>query len=177
MTEKFDIEQYYEVLHKLKNLPRSGWVKKGVAKPESVAEHSYSLAMLIVLYVQRFKTDIDLNRALLMALLHDVGEIVIGDITPHDNVGKDEKYQQEAEALQTILRENGLEGLFPLWEEFEERTTPEAKLVTQLDKMDAYLQARQYQLDQAGLDEFAASTRASLTDDSLIKLLDELENR
>ncbi|MCA9308962.1 HD domain-containing protein [Candidatus Saccharibacteria bacterium] len=177
MIENIDVEHYYTVLYKLKKLPRSGWVRRDVENPESVAEHSFSLAMLVMMFVKRLKLSVDLNKVLLMALLHDIGETVIGDITPHDNVSIDDKHRQEAEAVQAILQENGLEELFQLWKEFEECATPEAKLVFQLDKMDAYLQARQYQLDKAGLDEFAASTRSSLTDEKLIELLDELENR
>jgi putative hydrolase of HD superfamily len=167
-------ENLYQTLQKLKQLKRAGWVNKGVAEPESVAEHSYSLSVL-ALFCAKDST-LDIGKLLAMTLLHDIGESIIGDITPRDGVSAEDKSNREIEAVKSILSEHDSTGtLFELWLDFELRRTPEAVLVGQLDKLDAYLQARQYKLDSNGLAEFAATTRNQLSDPDLIKLLDELE--
>ncbi|KAI9046424.1 hypothetical protein LZ554_009557 [Drepanopeziza brunnea f. sp. 'monogermtubi'] len=75
----------------LKRLPRAGWVIKNIPDPESIAEHSFRLAIM------SFFAPPHLKRKKLrdMALVHDFGEIVAGDYTPHDKVPKETKHEQE----------------------------------------------------------------------------------
>ena len=168
------IQELQQTLHKLKSLKRAGWVLKGVEDPESVADHSLGLSVLAL----AMSKDLNLNteKLLVMAVLHDIGESVIGDITPHDGVSKKDKQDKEVKAVRDILTKIDSTGvLYETWLDFEYRRTPEGVFIAQLDKLEAYLQARSYGLDEDGLAEFGASTRSALIDEKLITILDELE--
>ena len=67
----------------LKALPRAGWVRAGVRHPESVAAHSWGVAWLVLVLCP---PALDRGRALAIAVAHDLPEVTVGDITPHDGV-------------------------------------------------------------------------------------------
>ena len=80
---------FARLIGKLKTTPRTGWVRRGVPRYESVADHSWRVAALGLLLMHR--DDLQITQKLLpMALLHDIGEAVVGDIPPEDNVSKEE---------------------------------------------------------------------------------------
>src|SRR5918912_251677 len=66
----------------LKEVRRQGWVDRGVADAESVADHSYRLAVLA--WAVARARGLDAGRAVLIALVHDLAEAEIGDETPFD---------------------------------------------------------------------------------------------
>ena len=115
------IAAYYEMAH-LKQLYRQGWLRRGVPKDrcESVAEHSFSVAMLALWLADRVCAPLDVNKALRMALLHDFGEIYAGDFTPADLISEDEKSRLEEELVRQVLAKlpDG-PAYIALWEEFE----------------------------------------------------------
>lgn len=83
-----------------------------------------------------------------MALVHDMAECIVGDITPSDNVSKEEKYRREQEAMKhlTSLLPDGLtQELYALWEEYESQSSPESRLVKQFDALEMILQAHEYE--------------------------------
>ncbi len=155
-----------EVL-KLKALPRAGWVRAGVAAPESVAAHSWGVAWLVLTLCP---PELDRGRALAIAVVHDLAEARVGDITPHDGVPKTEKERLEAEAFAGLVAplERGTE-LTALWREYEEASTPEGRFVKACDKLDMALQAQVYAAE-ADTSEFIASALRSLTDETLRSL-------
>ncbi len=168
------IKQLHQTLHKIKHLKRAGWLVKKVETPESVADHSLGLAVLALAF--GVNSDLNIEKLLIMAVLHDIGESVIGDITPHDGVTKGDKQKQESAAVKDILSNVDATGeLYEVWLDFEYRRTAEGKFIAQLDKLEAYLQAGSYGLNEAGMTEFGASTRAALSDPKLTAILDELE--
>ena len=63
----------------LDRVPRMGFLLRGVSRPESVAEHSYHVALLVLLLAPRVP-EVDAARAVAMALLHDLAELRIGDL-------------------------------------------------------------------------------------------------
>ena len=67
---------------KLKGVKRTGWVRKGIPEAESVADHSFGVAILALLL--SLPPEIDRDALIKMALLHDLGESVIGDIVCED---------------------------------------------------------------------------------------------
>ncbi|MEX2314675.1 MAG: HD domain-containing protein, partial [Thermomicrobiales bacterium] len=69
----------------LKRLRRTGWLDRGVAGPESVADHSWGVALLAWL-LARDQPGLDRERVLLLGLVHDLPEAVAGDPTPFDDV-------------------------------------------------------------------------------------------
>ena len=147
-----------EVL-RLKSLPRAGWLRAGIAAPESVAGHSWGLSWLVLLLCPE---TLDRERALSLAIVHDLPEVLAGDITPHDGIPAAEKHRREAEAADHLLGESS--RLRALWQEYADNTTPEARLVHQLDKLDMALQAIRYRQQQgADTTEFIDSAMARLS--------------
>ena len=90
---------------------------------------------------------LDRNRCIQMALVHDLAESIAGDITPHAPVTKDEKYKLEDDGFKELcdMLGNGPEAqlMYQLWQEYEQCSTPEAKLVKDLDKFEVLF----YKLD------------------------------
>jgi len=126
---------------------------------ESVADHTWRLAMMLIVIEQHLSEPIDLSKALKMALIHDIPEIITGDKSPlgSDGSGKDshaynevmanQKYEAEKKAAQKIFSKLGDEQgdeLYNLWLEYEEQRSFEAKVVKALDKIEAKLQAMEY---------------------------------
>lgn len=163
----------------LKQLYRQGWLRHGVPPQqcESVAEHSFAVAMWAWFLADALAVDLDRDRVVRMALLHDVGEVYAGDLTPADQVPAGEKHRREAEAVQQVL------GLLPggdaylaLWHEYETGTTPEAQLVRQADRLEMACQALAYERQGlADLSEFYLSADQALTWPVLRQVLEELQ--
>ena len=165
-----DLSALYTHILRLKKLKRSGWVRNNVDDPESVADHSFALALLALQFAN--KLNLDAYKAATIALIHDVGESIIGDITPHHGISRQEKSKKEAVAVKEILKDK---ELHELWLDFEESRTEEGRLVKQLDKLEAYMQARNYQLSDDILAEFHQSTDSVLSDKSMKEILKLLE--
>jgi putative hydrolases of HD superfamily len=137
---------WFEVLH-LKQVFRKGWLERGLppARCESVAEHSFGNAMLCLLLAQQ-QPNLNVEKILRMALVHDLGEVYVGDLTPTDAVAPAEKYALEKQAVLKILSDLPAgETLLANWEEYEAQVTPEAQFVKQVDRLEFALQAAQYQ--------------------------------
>ncbi len=170
----------------LKAIPRTGWKKRGVpvGQCESVAEHSYGVAFLASTLAREYAPHLNNSRIAEMALVHDVGERVAGDITPFDNISPEQKKEKELLGLQKTYEhlQNGKYYL-DLWEEFEAGTTPEAQWVRQIDILDRLWQSRVY--NKAGylrMDEFLKTDPPKIRDPVLksvleIILADETTNK
>ena len=136
----------------LKALPRAGWIRKGITHPESVAAHSWGLAMLCLEFGPRVDPPLNVERILALALIHDLPEVIAGDITPHDGVSKVDKQRREHQSATKLLNSNMLD----LWNEYDANLTPEAMFVHAMDKIDMALQALTYQT-QTDTTEFLLS--------------------
>jgi putative hydrolases of HD superfamily len=145
----------------LKALPRAGWVRAGVRHPESVAAHSWGVAWLVLVLCP---PALDRGRALAIAVVHDLPEVTVGDITPHDGVSAGDKAAAEAAAM--TIQVEGLPdaaGLLALWHEYEHASTAEGRFVKACDKLDMALQAHLYASTQAlDPDEFVRSALSRL---------------
>lgn len=172
------VQAYFE-LYQLKQLYRQGWLRHGVPaqQAESVAEHSFGVAMLALWLMEAEFPALDRLRVLQMALLHDIGEIYAGDLTPADAVPAEEKHRREAASVRRVLGKlPGGEKFVALWEEFEQGNTPEARLVRQLDRLEMGLQAGVYASQGFGqMQEFWATARQALDDPVLAAILSEVE--
>ena len=170
------ITAYFELCH-LKQLYRQGWLRGGVPRErcESIAEHSFGVAVLAS-WLTQGKPELDANKIVRMALLHDLGEVYVGDIIPSDGVSEDEKHRGEAEAVRKILSRlpDGQETI-QLWDEFEAGLSPEASFVRQIDRLEMGLQAAVYQ--RQGLiagDEFFESACQAMVEPYFSALLEEI---
>lgn len=142
----------------LKEVDRAGWLRVGVARPESVAAHSWGVALLALL---RSPEELDRGRLLAMAILHDLAEVRVGDLTPHDGVSREEKHRRERDAMAALLGHRP--ELLAIWEEAEAGQTAEARFLKDLDKADMALQAERYAAMGIDTAEFTASASSSLT--------------
>jgi len=154
MTEA-DQRLFLEALG-LKALPRAGWRRVGITAPESVAAHSWGMALLALLHCP---PELSRERVLALCVVHDLVEVRVGDITPHDGISRAEKTRREASAATSLFADHP--ALHALWTEYETGTSAEARFVHQLDKLDMGLQARAY-ADEADTTEFLASAHRRL---------------
>ena len=180
MKWKYDIKpgseeavvNVFQYFLRLKALYRQGWLQRKVpeAKTESVADHSFGIAMLALLLCP---VELDKLKVLEIALLHETGECIIGDLTPWHNISEAEKSQMELDAVLKILGQfpDG-ERLIALWKEFEYETSPEGRFVRQLDKLEMGLQAEIYtKLGDNDAQALIQSARQKVTDEELRKFL------
>jgi putative hydrolase of HD superfamily len=128
-----------DALVRLKEVRRAGWQRVGIPNAESVADHSYGVALLALVGCP---PGLDRDKLVAMALLHDLAEAHVGDITPHDGVSRQEKHRRERTAIHHIL--GGAPELLALWEEAEECVSPEARYLKRLDRAEMAVQARRY---------------------------------
>ncbi len=134
---------FIEEAEKLKSVTRTAWTGEG--RRESTAEHSWRLALFAGIISDCFP-ELDLSKILIMSLIHDMGEIYEGDISAALCPDQEEKYRAEYRAVQSvfsILPEPQAGRLMNIWMEYNENSTPEAKLVKALDKAETIIQHNQ----------------------------------
>jgi putative hydrolase of HD superfamily len=153
----------------LKDLARAGWARRGVPDPESVAAHSWGVALLVLALLPEH---LDLRRALTYAVLHDLPEAEAGDTTPHDGVTVEDKHAREALAMASLAAAlpRG-EALRAAWEAYERQADPEARFVRELDRLDMALQADRYRSRGLEPAEFLASAARVVASEHLRSLL------
>jgi len=163
---------------RLKDVERAGWAMHGIVAPESVADHSFGTALLCLLYAA--DAGVDRDRAVAIALAHDLAEAVTGDFANRADaadrrVSDAEKAAAERAAIASLVPPEAAE-LRELWLEYEERASAEALFVRDMNILDMCLQALAYEewgrydptvpVPSAGghthLDEFFASAAQRL---------------
>ncbi|KAH7470815.1 hypothetical protein PRIC1_003360 [Phytophthora ramorum] len=155
--------EFLRLCGRLKTLKRTGWVNNKVALPESVADHMYRMGMCCMLLDDANET-VNRSKCIKMAIVHDLAESLVGDITPHDGVAEEDKHRMEKEALDEICGTLGdtpsAAEIRSLWNEYEAGSTEEAKMVKDFDKFEMILQADDYERAQnIPLDDFFQSTK------------------
>jgi len=138
-------EAWFEIVH-LKQVYRKGWLQRGIAPElcETVADHSFGNAILCLLLLPEHP-ELDPYKVLKLALIHDLGEAYVGDITPQDNVDPAVKSERESAAIDKILSKlPGGEDLVESWHEYENQQTAESKFVKQIDRLEFAMQAGVY---------------------------------
>jgi putative hydrolase of HD superfamily len=122
-------------LDKIKSIVRQTYLANGERK-EDDAEHSWHLALMCFTLAEYANEPIDVFRTMKMVLLHDVIEIDAGDTYAYDQAGNDTKRERElaaAERIFPLLPKDQAIEYRNLWDEFEDRKTPEAKFARVLD--------------------------------------------
>ncbi len=191
---------------KLKKKKRSGWVLREVKNPETIAEHSFRVAIMAWLLAEK-KEKMSLERLIKMALIHDIGEVYAGDITPYDSIlpknKKDvrklmrthprfsssekrelalEKHKKEWQALIKItsrLDRNLREEILNLWLDYEEGLTKEGRFLKQVDKVENLLQALEYWKKDKNfpIEPWWIEAKEIFTDPLLLEFIDLLDKK
>jgi putative hydrolase of HD superfamily len=165
------ILNFFIEIGKLKKKKRRGWVLRKVKNPESIASHTFRMAIMAWLLGSRQKK-LKAERILKMSLIHDLCETYAGDTTPYDRIlpknrqewkkilGKWprfsqkekernflEKYKRENQALEKLifqLPSSLKKEIQELWMDYEKGLSPEGRFVRQLDRAENLLQALEY---------------------------------
>jgi putative hydrolase of HD superfamily len=139
------LESFFQKILELKNIPRQGWKDKlDMDDVESVADHSYSTAIMSM--VLSDLEGLDTEKIIRMALLHDLAESIIGDITP-DKMNDIRKINIENKAMVQILENlpsNVSQQYIALWNDFQKNSSREANFLHEIDKLEMVFQAKFY---------------------------------
>lgn len=171
MSKEENVIKYYVMCNKLKNVIRTGWKNWNVERErvESVAEHIFGVQMLAIAMKLEYEYDIDIMKVVFMLAVHELGEIVIGDLTMFE-ISKEEKAKREKEAVHKILcgllDGKEIENLFT---EFDSHSTKEAMFAYQCDKLECDLQSRLY--DEEGCVDLNKQESNDLLENELVKKL------
>lgn len=129
---------FLSIAEKLKCNTRHSYTSSG--RHESVAEHSWRLALMAYLVKDEFP-DVNIDRVIQMCLFHDMGEAVTGDIPAFEKTKQDEAVEDSAVSqLLERLPEPYCREVGELFREMQEQQTTEAKLYKALDKLEALIQ-------------------------------------
>ncbi|KAK5699546.1 hypothetical protein LTR97_005674 [Elasticomyces elasticus] len=166
VTDSSSPVPFFHALTLLKTTPREGWRRFGIHAGESIADHMYRMSIITLLCPPSLAATLDIPRCTRMALVHDMAEALVGDITPIDGVSKPEKSRREGETMDYLCE--GLlgrvgggvagEAVRSVWQEYEDGVTRESVFVHDVDKVELLLQMVEYEKAKGGeldLGEFA----------------------
>jgi putative hydrolase of HD superfamily len=174
------ILDFLNIAANLKTIPRQGWIDKlSIKNPESVADHTYSMAIIgmILSDSQKYNTE----KILKMILLHDLAESITGDFTPEQK--SKEKIILEDKTFEKILKhlpENLQKQYHHIWKEYKKNDSKEANFVHQIDKFEMALQAKIYSEQNKSLEElqtFFDSAQNEISDPNILKLFNQLSEK
>ena len=162
----------------LKSISRQGWIDKlSIKNPESVADHSYLMAIMAMIISDL--ENYDSEKILKMTLLHDLAESKIGDITP-EQMTSENKMKIENDAFNEIIDQlpDTLKSQYlEIWKEYQNNNSKESLFVHQIDKLEMALQAKIYQKDGKTMEDiepFLESAKTSITDKKLKELFTKI---
>ena len=128
-------------IDRLKEVERQSSITSG-SRRENSAEHSWHLAMFVLVLAEHADDPIDVGRAVTMSLVHDVVEVHAGDTFVYDTVGRADQAVREREAADRLfgrLPQDQAARFRDLWDEFEDGRTPEARFVAAVDRLQPLL--------------------------------------
>jgi putative hydrolase of HD superfamily len=172
------ILDFFKTAVNLKNISRQGWIDKlSIEHPESVADHSYSMAIMgmVISDLEKYDTE----KIMKMTLLHDLAESHIGDYTP-GQIRKENKIKIENNAYDEII--STLPDIIKLqydkiWEEYQKQESSESIIVHQIDKLEMALQAKIYQKEGTpteAVESFFKSAESEITHPKLKEILNQI---
>lgn len=165
---------FLHIIQQLKTTKRTGWIDHRVGDPESIADHMYRMGIICML-TNNYST-LDFSRCVSMAIIHDMAESIVGDITPVNKaISKAEKHERELATMQyltqTLIKSfnsKAADNILELWNEYENLSTPEARFVMDIDKFELLVQAVEYEIEykkERDLTQFMSVRDAIKTDE------------
>ncbi|XP_044756044.1 5'-deoxynucleotidase HDDC2 [Coccinella septempunctata] len=173
--------EFMSLVNNLKHSSRRGWEQDNVKNHEQIAGHMYGMAMMTFLLGDN--SNLDRLKCLQLALVHDLAESIVGDITPKDNIPEDAKHKMEDEAMKSItscLGDKVGPYMYKLYKEYEAKETPEAKFVKDLDRFDMLYSATFYEerdKTPGKLQEYFTSTEGKFENPFIKNLVQILEDK
>lgn len=134
---------FLEEAERLKSVLRSGHTSTG--RPESTAEHTWRLCLMAMLFQDELG-DLDMLKVLKICLIHDLGEALHGDIPAIEKDQHPDKSEQERADMVHLTRHldrKAKTSIMGLWQEYEDASSAEARMVKALDKLETILQHTQ----------------------------------
>jgi putative hydrolase of HD superfamily len=131
-------------------------------KRNTVAEHSWRLGIMALVIGTETRVRADMNRAVALALFHDLAEAKTGDVDAYQQImaGKrliEDKTALEETAMQEMTGDLHFgDWIYDLWREYEEQATVEAKFVKALDKIEGFLHIAEVGVEPYAPKEFHA---------------------
>ncbi|HYH12619.1 MAG TPA: HD domain-containing protein [Thermomicrobiales bacterium] len=202
MSSPDDMVRLFRQLLALKSTPRTGWLDRGMppGETESIADH---ILMATLIGWLAADASLDRDRVLKLALVHDLAEAITGDPPPYardhvppasetealreffarrhvrsteDKAAKDHAEGEAMERLRALMPAQIGEEIVELWHEYEEGATPEARFAKDVDRFEAFLQARDYARRYPDLpfDGFTRMAEQELQTPALIALRDAI---
>lgn len=160
----------------LKKVVRQGWVERSIPHPESVADHSFGVGLLALILADELGADRD--KLVRLALVHDLAEVLIGDITPFMKISSKKKHVLEQKAFERLARllPPGSQGFFSkLFNEALQQTSRESRLVHELDRLELAFQAVDYEKkEHVDLGVFFESVEKDIRHPALQKIFLEI---
>ncbi len=197
--------KFFHEIGKLKKIPRKGWVLIGVKNPASIADHSFRLAIMTWILAKEKKLNVE--RAIKIALIHDLCELYAGDTTPYDPILPKDKKEwpklfdkwprfSKSKKNQNYLKKHKKErasliklisGLPPeikkeilnLWFDYEKGRTKEGRFVKQVNRLETLLQAFEYgkETKRRPFHSWWVGSEERVDDPFLVKLMSEVAKK
>ena len=150
---------FFHLLERLKTTKREGWRRLNIPGCESISDHMYRMSIMTMLAPPSLLSHVDIAHCTKMALVHDMAESLVGDITPVDGVPVEEKHRREAITMDFLVdkmlgslsggKEQGVK-IKAIWQEYEDNETLEARFVHDVDKIELLLQMVEYERSHKG---------------------------
>ncbi|GMM57751.1 5'-deoxynucleotidase [Maudiozyma humilis] len=145
---------FLNVVQQLKVQKRTGWLDYQMTECESIADHMYRMSIISLLIAN---PDVNRDRCVRIALVHDMAEALVGDITPVDPIGKDEKHRREEATMRYVCDEivrpisaAGAREMLADFLEYESIGSLEARYVKDIDKYELLVQCFEYEQAHGG---------------------------
>ncbi len=149
LDEIGEILEFLKAAERLKTIKRTNYLSNGA--PESDADHSWMLGLMAIVLSGKMANKINLEKVLMLAIVHDLAEAETGDMPLHEQLSdggaKETKAAAELAAMgkmTSLLPKKLGEQIMNLWQEYEENQTAEAKFAKAIDKLEGTFQALCY---------------------------------
>ncbi|SCU84067.1 LAME_0C08086g1_1 [Lachancea meyersii CBS 8951] len=163
---------FMHVVELLKIQKRTGWLDHNITPCESIADHMYRMGITAMLIKD---PSVNRDKCVRIAMVHDIAESLVGDITPNDPLGKEEKHLRELAAINYLCDElikpyNPLaaQEILDDWLAYENISSLEARYVKDIDKFEMLVQCFEYEKRVGGkreMDQFWGAIKSIKTEE------------
>lgn len=145
---------FLHVVQHLKIQKRTGWLDHDIKECESISDHMYRMGVTSMLIKD---PKVNRDKCVRIAMVHDIAEALVGDITPFDPVSKEEKHRREWETIQYLCEElikpyneTAAQEIMENWLDYENISSLEARYIKDIDKYEMLVQAFEYETKYKG---------------------------